>query len=148
MIYYIPCILLCLQEYRGHDQVSTAHPLKRIVPTDYLLPTTITSIYIMYPGIHVTSHISICTYIGYIVHLAYYKRAGLCQYCCFSFRKEQEKVLVTAHQQSRMEREEGQVRVVLYPTWTKVGGVVRHIAPPLPPDADCSRGDWCVCPSQ
>ena len=40
-------------------------------------------------------------------------------------------MFATAHQQSRMEREEGQVRVVLYFTWTRVGGVVWHIASPL-----------------
>ena len=83
-------------------------------------------------------------YTGHIVYLAYvlYK-SGLRQYCC-SVWKEQEKVLATAHQQSRMEREEGQVRVVPYLTWTRVGGVVWLIAPP-PPDDDCSGGDWRVC---
>ena len=40
-------------------------------------------------------------------------------------------MLATAHQQGRMEREEGQVRVVLYLTWTRVRGVVWHIALPL-----------------
>ena len=61
--------------------------------------------------------------------------------------KEQEKVLATAHQQSRMEREESEVRAVLYFTWTRVRGVMWHIAP-SPPDDDCSRRDWRVCPPQ
>ena len=56
-----------------------------------------------------------------------YKR-GLHQYCC-SVWKEQEKVLATVHQHSRMEREESEVRAVLYFTWTKVRGVVWHTAP-------------------
>ena len=56
-------------------------------------------------------------------------------------------MLATAHQQSRMEREESEVRVVLYFTWTRVRGVVWHIAPP-PPDDDYSGGDGRVCSPQ
>ena len=52
----------------------------------------------------------------YIAPVCEVIKGGLHQYCCFSVRKEQEKVLATAHQQSRMEREEGQVRVVPYLT--------------------------------
>ena len=52
-------------------------------------------------------------------------------------------MLATAHQQSRMEREESEVRVVPYLT-EELCGIL-----PLPsPDADCSRGDWRVCPPQ
>ena len=74
-----------------------------------------------------------CLHISIYVHWLHrptsllYKR-GLHQYCC-SVWKEQEKVLATVHQHSRMEREEGQVRVVPYLTRTRVRGVVWHTAP-------------------
>ena len=143
--------LLCLQEYRGHDRVSTAHPLKRIMPTGYLLPTSFTSTcYVRnvgYARIHgMTPHIPYTIYVHWPHCLpslrTLQKRAA--SVLLFSLEGAGESVSYSTSAEQDGER-----------GGSGEGGTIPHINKSerscvayCPPDDDCSRGDWRVCPPQ